>query len=150
MSMSTVTNAEYAQMTKDASPNTKSHQTVLLAFLFGGGICALGEAFINLYSFMGVPSDIAPVGASITLIFLSALLTGLNVYDDIARYGGAGTLVPITGFANAVASPALEFKSEGYILGLGAKMFAIAGPVIVYGLAAGIVYGLIIYLFGLY
>lgn len=145
-----ITNDAYEQMTKKASEGTKAYVTVPLAFLFGGGICMLGEAFVNLFLSMGLAEDVAFPAASILLVFLSALLTGLNVYDNIAKYGGAGTLVPITGFANAVASPALEFKSEGYILGLGAKMFAIAGPVIVYGVSAGIIYGLILYLFKLY
>lgn len=148
--MKSVTNKEYSALVKNASPPTKSYRTIPMAFLFGGAICLLGEAFINLYQYLGIDKDTASSVSSITLVFLAALLTGLNVYDNIAKYGGAGTLVPITGFANAVASPALEFKSEGYILGLGAKLFAIAGPVIVYGISAGIVYGIAIYLFKLY
>lgn len=148
--MNDLTNDDYDLLVKKATPPTKSYQTIPLAFLFGGVICMIGEAFINLYSRLGMAKDAASATASITLVFLAALLTGLNVYDNIAKYGGAGTLVPITGFANAVASPALEFKTEGYILGLGAKLFAIAGPVIVYGTAAGIVYGVAIYLFRLY
>jgi len=148
--MSTITNAAYAQMTKDASPRTKVQQSVPLAFVFGGGICTIGHALINLYISLGLAKEAAIPTASITLVFLAALLTGLNVYDDIARYGGAGTLVPITGFANAITAPALEFKSEGYVLGLGAKMFSIAGPVLVYGMVAGIVYGIILYVFQLY
>ena len=145
-----LTNDAYAQMTKKASPPTKSYKTIPMAFLIGGIICVLGEGLINLFLKMGMDKDTAFPAASITLVFLAALCTGLNVYDKIARHGGAGTLVPITGFANAVASPALEFKSEGYILGIGAKMFTIAGPVIVYGIAAGAVYGLILFLFKLY
>lgn len=148
--MNDLTDNEYSQLVKRASPPTKSYRTIPFAFLIGGAICALGEAFINLFLNLGMQKDAAFATASITLVFLSALLTGLNVYDNIAKYGGAGTLVPITGFANAVASPALEFKSEGYILGLGAKLFTVAGPVIVYGVAAGIVYGLTIFLFKLY
>lgn len=148
--MKTLTNESYAQMTKEASPPTPSYKTIPLAFLFGGVICVLGQALISLYQRFGLDTTAASTAASVTLIFLSALLTGLNIYDDIAKYGGAGTLVPITGFANSVVSPALEFKSEGYILGLGAKMFSIAGPVIVYGMGAGIVYGIILYLFRLY
>lgn len=148
--MNSLTDNEYSGLVKKASPPTKSYKTIPLAFLFGGAICALGEVFINLYLSLGMEKDAAFATASITLVFIAALLTGLNVYDNIAKYGGAGALVPITGFANAVASPALEFKSEGYILGLGAKLFAIAGPVIVYGVAAGIVYGVAIFLFGLY
>lgn len=148
--MQNITNNDYAALVKKASPPTKSFRTIPMAFLVGGAICTLGEALINLYLYLGFEKDAAFSTASITLVFLSALLTGLNVYDNIAKYGGAGTLVPITGFANAVASPALEFKAEGYVLGLGAKLFAIAGPVIVYGVTAGIVYGLAVYLFKLY
>lgn len=148
--MESLTNKEYDQMVKKASPPSKSAFSIPMAFLFGGAICVLGEALINLYQYFGVEKDVSFTAASITLVFVAALLTGLNVYDDIARIGGAGTLVPITGFANAVAAPALEFKTEGYILGIGAKLFSIAGPVIAYGLAAGIVYGLVVFLFGLY
>jgi len=148
--MSTVTKTAYLQMTKDASPRSKSAVTIPMAFLCGGLICTLGQAFINLYIRLGLAKDLALSVASVTLVFLAALLTGLNVFDDIAKYAGAGTLVPITGFSNAMAAPALEFKSEGYIMGVGTKMFTIAGPVIVYGLAAGVVYGLIIFLFSLY
>lgn len=148
--MQKLTNNDYAELVKKASPPSKSGRNIPLAFLIGGAICALGEGLIHLYMNLGLDNVKASTAASITLIFLASLLTGLNIYDNIARYGGAGTLVPITGFSNAVASPALEFKSEGYILGLGAKMFTIAGPVLVYGLTAGIVYGLIIFLFKLY
>lgn len=148
--MKEITKNDYDVIVKQASPPTKSYKTIPLAFLIGGAICTLGEAFINLYLSLGMEKDAASATASITLIFIAVLLTGLNVYDDIAKFGGAGTLVPITGFANAVASPALEFKSEGYILGLGAKLFAIAGPVIAYGITAGVVYGIAIYLFKLY
>ena len=148
--MSNLTNSAYEEMAKKASPASRSYKNIPMAFLIGGLICTLGEWFINMYQRMGISADVAPGVASITLVFIAVLLTGLNVYDNIAKFGGAGTLVPITGFANAVSAPALEFKSEGYILGLGAKMFIIAGPVIVYGMAAGIVYGLIIYMFRLY
>lgn len=148
--MKKLTNNDYAEMVKKASPPSKSGWNICMAFLIGGLICAIGEGFIHLYGYLGLPYTEASTATSVTLIFLAALLTGLNIYDNIARVGGAGTLVPITGFSNAVASPALDFKSEGYILGLGAKMFTIAGPVIVYGLTAGIIYGLILFLFKLY
>lgn len=148
--MTNITNNDYDLLVKKATPPTKSFQTISLAFLIGGAICTLGEAFIHLYRYFGLEKDPSLAAASITLVFIAALLTGFNVYDNIAKYGGAGTLVPITGFANAIASPALEFKSEGYILGLGAKLFAIAGPVIVYGVASGVVYGLVLYIFKLY
>ncbi len=141
---------EYSKMVAKASPPSKSGYRIPTAFIVGGAICALGQLFVNLYSSIGIERDLAFTAASVTLVFLSALLTGLKVYDNIARLAGAGTLVPITGFANAVASPALEFKSEGLILGLGAKMFIIAGPVIVYGVVASVIYGLILFAFGLY
>jgi stage V sporulation protein AC len=148
--MKQLTNNEYAEMVKKASPPSPSWFSIPMAFLMGGLICTAGEGLINLYQFWGMEKDVAYMASTVTLIFIAALLTGLNVYDDIANFGGAGTLVPVTGFANAVASPALEFKSEGFVLGVGAKLFAIAGPVIVYGLSAGVVYGLIIYIFKLY
>ena len=148
--MDTISNKAYSEMVKKASPPSKSGRNIPLAFVIGGAICTLGHFFIRMYKQMGLSDDMAFPAASITLVFLAILLTGLHVYDKLARYGGGGTLVPITGFANAIAAPALEFKSEGYVLGLGAKMFVIAGPVIVYGVAAGIVYGAIIYLLGAY
>ena len=118
-----------------------------MAFLIGGLICVLGQALIFLYQYWGLSTEKASSLASITLVLLSALATGFGIYDKLAKHAGAGTLVPITGFANAVVSPALEFKSEGLILGLGAKLFTIAGPVIVYGVAASVLYGLIYYFF---
>lgn len=148
--MATLTNQAYSQMVKEASPNSKSARCILQAFLIGGGICTLGHGLTNLYLYLGAPQEAAAPAASITLVFLASLLTGLNIYDKLATFGGGGTLVPITGFSNSVTAAALEYKSEGYIMGLGAKMFTIAGPVIVYGVAAGILYGLILYLFRLY
>ena len=145
-----MTNKDYEQLNKKASPPSKSYINIPCAFLIGGAICTLGELLSNTYQGMGMDQDTAGAAVSVTLVFLSALLTGLKIYDKIAKRGGAGTLVPITGFANAVVSPALEFKSEGMILGLGAKMFVIAGPVIVYGITASIVYGIILFLFKLY
>ncbi|HIZ55685.1 MAG TPA: stage V sporulation protein AC [Firmicutes bacterium] len=145
-----MTQQDYQHMSDLASPKTKSYQTIPMAFLIGGLICTIGQALTNLYTHLGLSEKDAALTTSISLIFLSALLTGLKVYDNIAKYAGAGTLVPITGFANAVVSPALEFKSEGYVLGLGAKMFIIAGPVIVYGTLASVLYGLILFLFKLY
>lgn len=132
---------QYDEMTKRASPPTKSYKTIPAAFLVGGLICTLGQALNNLFIYWGIPKDDAPTVTSIVLIFLAALLTGLDVYNSIAKFAGAGTLVPITGFSNSVVSPALEFKSEGLILGLGAKLFVIAGPVIAYGIAASVIYG---------
>lgn len=134
-------------MVKKASPNSKCMRDVPLAFLIGGLICVIGQAFTDLYSYLGCDDHTAAAFCTITLVFLSAFFTGLGLYEKLAKYGGAGTLVPVTGFANAVASPAVEFKSEGYILGLGAKIFIIAGPVILYGTAASVLYGLIYFFF---
>ncbi len=138
-----ITPKEYSEMSKNASRKTNSARNLTLAFLVGGTICTIGEALINTYTSLGAAQEDAGAITSVTLIFLSALLTGIGVYDNIAKFGGAGSLVPITGFANAVVSPTLEFKSEGYVLGLGAKMFIIAGPVLVYGTVAAVLYGLI-------
>ena len=121
----------------------------LNAFWIGGLICVLGQILTNSYSAAGLDKDAAATATSITLVTLSALLTGLSLYDNLAKYGGAGTLVPITGFANAIAAPAVEFKTEGFILGVGAKLFTIAGSVIVYGLSASVVYGFIYWLWTL-
>ena len=143
-----LTELEYDALTKRYSQNSKPWINVPKAFLIGGGICALGQGLIEGYTRLGLPADLASGACSMTLVVLSALCTGLGIYDQIARHAGAGTLAPITGFANAMVSPALEFKSEGLILGTGAKMFAIAGPVLVYGISASVLYGLIRFLFG--
>ena len=113
------------------------------AFVIGGLICSLGQLILNGYTALGMEKNDAATATCISLIGISALLTGLSLYDNIAKYGGAGTLVPITGFANAIAAPAIEFKTEGFILGVGAKIFTIAGPVILYGVSASVIYGLI-------
>lgn len=148
--MKKITPKNYQDMADKASPPTKSYLTIPSAFLVGGLICVVGQGILSLFLSMGATRDIAAASTSATLVFLSALFTGLKLYDKIAKFGGAGTLVPITGFANAVVAPALEFKSEGLVLGLGVKMFSIAGPVIVYGTAAAFAYGLIVYLFRLF
>ena len=148
--MKKITKEEYAQMTKKVSPNTRALKNSVLAFLFGGGICAFGQLLVFLYMQTGLELKDARAAVSISLIGITAVLTALKVYDNIAKHAGAGTLVPITGFANSMVSPAMEFKPEGFVMGIGAKMFVIAGPVLVYGIAASIVYGLIIYLFRLY
>ena len=137
-------------MTKQASPGTKSYKTIPMAFLIGGLICVIGQALTNWYKSMGMDTDTASAVTSVTLVFTAALLTGLDLYNSIAKHAGAGTLVPITGFSNSVVSPALEFKSEGLVLGLGAKLFIIAGPVITYGITASAIYGVIVYFFKLY
>ena len=138
---------QYARLVKDKSPKSPIMKDCLFAFASGGLICALGQFLLNRYTGLGLEKQDAAAWVSITLVGLSALLTGLSVYDDIAKYAGAGTLVPITGFSNAVAASAVEFQTEGFILGVGAKMFTIAGPVMVYGLSASAVYGVIYWLF---
>ncbi len=138
----------YSQLVKEASPPSPHAKNISMAFFIGGGICVLGQAFIYLYMGLGVPKETASGMASITLVLLAVILTGLNTYDRIAKVAGAGTLVPITGFANSMSAAALDFKSEGFILGLGAKMFIIAGPVIVYGISASILYGFVYWLLG--
>ena len=141
-----MTEKQYGELVKEMSPKSPMWRDCLNAFLIGGLICTLGQFFMNCYAKWGLEKQDAGTAASMTLVALSALLTGLSVYDDIAKHAGAGTLVPITGFANSIAAPAVEFKTEGLVLGTAAKMFTIAGPVIVYGLAASVVYGLIYWL----
>ena len=138
-----MTDKEYEKLVAGMSPRSPMGMDCVKAFVIGGLICALGQVFINLYSAWGLPGTESSTAASMTLVALSALLTGLSWYDDIAKHAGAGTLVPITGFANAIAAPAVEYRTEGFILGVGAKMFTIAGPVIVYGVSASVVYGFI-------
>ena len=144
-----MTNQEYNEYIKKKQPASPVWMDVLRAFAVGGLICAVGQGLMNFYMGRGLGRDEAGTAVSLTLVFVGALLTGLGVYDDIARFAGAGTLVPITGFANSVVAPALEFKREGYITGTAVKMFTIAGPVIVFGISASIVYGLVLVLFGL-
>ena len=136
-----MTDKEYEKLVDSMSPRSPMGMDCVKAFVIGGLICTLGQVFISLYTNWGMEKTQASTAASMTLVALSALLTGLSWYDDIAKHAGAGTLVPITGFANAIAAPAVEFRTEGMVLGVGAKMFTIAGPVIVYGLAASVVYG---------
>lgn len=139
---------EYAKYTKQHMPRSRAGRNMLRAFVTGGLICAVGEALSHFYSSRGLHEEAASTAVAVTLIVLGAALTAFGVYDRLAKFGGAGTLVPITGFANAVTAPALEFKTEGKITGTAAKMFVIAGPVIVYGVSAGAVYGLILWLMG--
>lgn len=138
-----MTEKEYGKLVEQMSPKSPILKDCVGAFVIGGLICALGQVFINLYAGLGLEKQDAGTLASMSLVALSALLTGLSLYDNIAKHAGAGTLVPITGFANAIAAPAVEFKTEGFILGVGAKIFTIAGPVIVYGVSASVVYGLV-------
>jgi len=142
---------EYSNYVMGLCPKSKTLRNCVWAFCVGGGICTLGQALRNIFTgTLGLGQEQAGTAVCVSLVFLSALLTSFSVYDDIARRAGAGTLVPITGFANAVVSPAMEFKSEGFVLGVGANMFKIAGPVIVYGVSASVVYGLIYWITALF
>ena len=143
-----MTNKEYAEFVKARMPASPLWRDCLLAFLIGGLICCLGQLITDGWTALGLGKEDAGTAATITMVFLGALSTGLGFYDDLAKYGGAGTLVPITGFANAVASPALEFKTEGLITGTAVKIFTIAGPVIVCGIVSSVVYGVILCIFG--
>ena len=138
-----MTNNEYNKYVQENAPHSKLFTNCIKAFVIGGIICAIGQGFLNLYKYFGVSEDDAYTLVTITMIFLGTFLTGFDIYSKIAKHGGAGTLVPVTGFANSVAAPALEAKTEGYVLGVGAKIFTIAGPVILYGTLASVVCGII-------
>lgn len=141
------TKQEYLDYVNQKSPDSPLLKDTIFAFLIGGAICTVGQAFSELYkSILGLDEESVKAAVPITMVFLGALLTGLNLYNKIAKHAGAGTLVPITGFANAIVSPAMEFKREGWVLGLAAKMFVIAGPVLVYGINSAIILGLFYYL----
>lgn len=144
-----MTPGEYDKLLKQKSPNSPMGKDIFFATLVGGIICMIGQFILNFYKSFGLADKDAAAATSISLIFIGALLTGLKLYDKIAKFAGAGTIVPITGFSNAIVSPALEFKSEGFVLGMAAKMFTIAGPVLVFGIAASVLYGLVLVLFGL-
>lgn len=145
-----VSKKEYEEMTKKKSPNSLTAKNLIWAFLVGGAICTIGQAILNIYKYFGLSELEAGASTSVTLIFVGAFLTGLDLYDKLAKHAGAGTLVPITGFANSIVAPALEYKSEGYVLGMSAKMFTIAGPVLVFGISSAIIYGLILWIFRLF
>ena len=138
-----MTEKEYGKLISNMAPKSPIVKDCFNAFWIGGLICCIGQLIMNGYAALGLDKTDAGTATSMTLVVLSALLTGLSLYDNIAKYAGAGTLVPITGFANAIAAPAVEFKTEGFVLGVGAKIFQIAGPVIVYGVSASVIYGLI-------
>ena len=141
-----MTNQEYGRYVKSKAKASPLWKNLIWAFCVGGGICTLGQGLLNLYRWYGLSEEAAGSAVSVTFIFFAALFTGLGLFDKLAKHAGAGTLVPITGFANAVVSPALEFKSEGLIMGMSAKMFIIAGPVLVFGISASILYGLLLQL----
>ena len=141
-----LSNQEYSRLVQAHIKASPLWKDLTWAFGVGGAICALGQALRNFYQRLGLDLDQAGTAVSITLVFIAALLTGLGLFDNLAKRAGAGTLVPITGFANAMVSPALEFKSEGFITGTAAKLFVVAGPVLVYGISASVIYGLILYL----
>ena len=144
-----MTNQDYGKLVNDRSKPSPMGKNLVWAFLVGGAICTIGQGLSNLYQSWGLDKDQAGTAVSVTLIFAAALLTGLGCFDKLAKRAGAGTLAPITGFANAMVSPALEFKSEGLITGTAAKLFVVAGPVLVFGISASVIYGLILLLFQL-
>lgn len=143
-----MSNEEYGKFVQQRSKKSPIVKDTALAFVIGGAICVLGQLIRNFWAGKGMNTDDVGTATSCTLVFLSALLTGLNLYNKIARYGGAGTLVPITGFANAVVSPAIDFKSEGMVTGMAARMFQVAGPVLAFGTSASAIYGLILWVMG--
>ena len=143
----TLTKKEYQKYVDKKSPNSNIVRNVIRAFIVGGLICVLGQFITNIFTMKGYEQEQISSLTPLIMIFLGALFTGLNLYDDLGRFAGAGSIVPITGFANSIVSPAMEFKSEGYIMGVGARMFVIAGPVLVYGISTSIVLGIIYYLF---
>ena len=146
--MDLYTSAGKKELIKRHSPRSRVVRNSLLAFIFGGVICALGECLYHLYLYLGADEKTAPTLVSISLIFIAATLTVIGVFDMIAKHAGAGTLVPITGFSNAITSQAIDAKSEGFVLGVGAKIFTVSGPVILFGLGAGVLYGIIYVLVG--
>lgn len=145
-----MSNEEYNQYVQTLAPKSPLFKDVFFAFLIGGAICTLAQFIQNGYGKLGLNQELAGTATSVSMIFLGALLTGLSVFDDIAKVAGAGTLVPITGFANSIVASAMEFKSEGYILGMSGKMFTIAGPVLVFGISSSVVVGIITYIMSLF
>ncbi|OUQ77981.1 stage V sporulation protein AC [Flavonifractor sp. An100] len=143
-----ITNQDYGKLIQERAQPSPTWKNMLWAFVVGGAICTAGQGLSNLYRSWGLSQDLAGTAVSVTLIFAAALLTGLGYFDNIAKRAGAGTLVPITGFANAMVSPALEFKSEGLVTGTAAKLFVVAGPVLVFGISASVIYGLVLCLLG--
>ncbi len=149
--MKKMTQNEYKRLVEKKSPNSPLFRDMCFAFLFGGIICCIGQGISDIYTnFAALDKEAAASATSITLIFIGAFLTGLGVYDKVAKYAGAGTIVPITGFANSIVSPAMEFKSEGYVLGMSAKMFTIAGPVLVFGISVSVISGFVLWIFKMF
>jgi stage V sporulation protein AC len=144
-----VTPEEYQKMSAKATPGPTVVKNAIWAFFIGGLICSLGQILINVLQMAGLPKTEASSAATAIMIFLGALLTGLGIYDNIVKYAGAGAIVPVTGFANSIVAPALEFKREGYVTGVGARLFTVAGPVLVYGIAVSIAAGILYYIFHL-
>lgn len=141
-----VTPEKYQKLTEQYTPKPTVVKNIILAFIVGGIICSIGQIIINFFVSLGLARLEASTAATATMIFLGALLTGLGIYDEIGKFAGAGSIVPVTGFANSIVSPAMEFKREGYVMGVGAKLFTVAGPVLVYGIATSIVVGFAYYL----
>ncbi len=136
-----ITPEKYQTLTQQYTPKPTIVKNVVRAFIVGGIICSIGQLFINLFISLGLERVEAATAATATMIFLGALLTGLGIYDEIGKFGGAGSIVPVTGFANSIVAPAMEFRREGYVMGVGAKLFTVAGPVLVYGITASILVG---------
>lgn len=141
-----MTNEDYHKLVQKRTPKSKLFKNCIKAFLIGGGICCIGEIFFKIYTTLGLSEEYSSVCVTVTMIFIGTFLTGLDIYPKIAKHGGAGTLIPVTGFANAVAAPALEAKTEGYVLGVGAKIFTIAGPVILFGILSSMICGIMHYI----
>ncbi len=141
-----MTKEEYKKYVGKKSPNSKLLRNIFRAYLVGGLICVIGQFFTNAFAMLGFDKEIVSSLTALTLVFLGVLFTGLNIYNRLGKFAGAGSIVPITGFANSIVSPAMEYKTEGYVLGIGARMFLIAGPVLVYGVSASIIVGIFYYL----
>lgn len=139
-----MTNQEYGELVNQKSKPSPIGKNLLWAFVIGGAICCVGQALQMMYEGFGLGKEDAGTAVTMSMIFLSALFTGLKLYDRLAKHAGAGTLVPVTGFANSIVSPAMEFKSEGFVTGMAAKMFTIAGPVLVFGIGTSVLYGLVL------
>ena len=140
-----MTNKDYDKLVKARAQSSPTWKNVIWAFLVGGTICTIGQVLLKAYQAAGLDEETAGTAVSVTLVLAAALLTGLGIFDNLAKYAGAGTLVPITGFANAVSAPAIDFRAEGIVTGMAAKMFVVAGPVIVFGTVASVVYGLVLW-----